>query len=75
MKIIKLSHTDNLELPFYSIKFFKPLRVVIYADAKDRIKVAISEFGLSMLMLILLNHYMFIEVMRYLDDNKWFESQ
>ena len=32
--------------------------------------MAISEFGLSMLMLILLNHYMFIEVMRYLHDNK-----
>ena len=39
------------------------------------IKVAISEFGLLMLMVILLNHYMFIEVMRYLHDNKWFESQ
>ena len=32
-------------------------------------KVAISEFGLSMLMLISLIH-MFIEVMRYLHDNK-----
>ena len=38
-------------------------------------KVAISEFGLSILVLILLNHYMFIEVMRYLQDNKWFGSQ
>ena len=27
------------------------------------IKVPISEFGLSMLMLILLNHYMFVDVM------------
>ena len=35
-------------------------------------KVAISEFGLLILMLILLNHYKFIEVMRYLHDNKWF---
>ena len=33
------------------------------------IKVKISEFGLSMLMLILLN--MFNEVMRYLHDNKF----
>ena len=36
------------------------------------IKVAISEFGLSM---FILNHYMFVEVMRYLYDNKWFGSQ
>ena len=27
------------------------------------------------LMHMLLNHYMFIEVMRYLYDNQWFESQ
>ena len=36
-------------------------------------KVAISKSGLSMLMLIFINHschYMFIEVMRYLND-KW----
>ena len=39
------------------------------------LKVVISEFGLSILMLILLNHYMFIEVMRYVHDNKWFGSQ
>ena len=32
-------------------------------------------FGLSMLMLILLNHYMFVETMTYLHHNKWFESQ
>ena len=38
-------------------------------------KVAIAEFGLSKLMLIFLNHYMFIEVMRYLHDNRWFGSQ
>ena len=36
------------------------------------LKVVISEFGLSILMLILLNHYMFIEVMSYVHDNKWF---
>ena len=40
-----------------------------------RLKMAISEFGLSMLMLILLNHYLFIEVTKYLNDNKWFGSQ
>ena len=40
-----------------------------------KVKVAISQFGLSMLMLILLNHKMFNEVMRYLHDNKWFRSQ
>ena len=34
------------------------------------LKVAISEFELSMLMLILLDHYMFNEVMRCLHDNK-----
>ena len=39
------------------------------------IEVAISEFGLSMLMLILHNNYMFIEVMRYLHDDKWFGIQ
>ena len=39
------------------------------------IKVAISEFGLSKFMLILLNHYMFIEVTRYLHENKWFGIQ
>ena len=39
------------------------------------VKVTISEFGLSILMLILLNHYICIEVMRYLHDNKWFGSQ
>ena len=33
-----------------------------------KIKVAISEFELSMLMLILLKHYMFMEVMRYLHE-------
>ena len=33
--------------------------------------MAISEFRLSMLMFILLNHYMFVEVMRFLQDNKW----
>ena len=32
------------------------------------IKVAISEFGLSMLMFILLNHYIFIKGMMYLHD-------
>ena len=31
----------------------------------------ISEFGFLMLMFILLNHYMFVEVMRFLQDNKW----
>ena len=35
-------------------------------------KVVISEFGLSMLMVILLNSYMFNEVMRYLHDIRWF---
>ena len=39
------------------------------------LKMAISEFGLSMLMLILLNHFMFIEIIRYLHDSKWFGSQ
>ena len=28
-----------------------------------------------MLMLILLNYYIFIEIMRYLHDNKWFGNQ
>ena len=37
-------------------------------------KVAISEFGLSMLMFILLNHYMFMEVMRYLHQNSGLEA-
>ena len=32
-------------------------------------------FGLSMLMLILLNHDMFIKVIRCLHDIKWFGSQ
>ena len=41
----------------------------------SKIKVANFEFGLSMLIPILLNHYMFIEFMRYLYDNKWFGSQ
>ena len=41
----------------------------------DTAYLAVCEFGLSMLMLILLNHYIFIEVMWYLHDNKWFGSQ
>ena len=43
--------------------------------ACKHIEVAISEFGFSMLMLILLNNFMFNEVMRYLHDNKWFGNQ
>ena len=47
----------------------------LYLDWRGTgLKVAISEFGLWMLM-HLLNHYMFIEVMRYLHDNQWFVSQ
>ena len=37
--------------------------------------IKVSEFGLLMLMFILLNHNMFIEVMMYLHNNKWFGSQ
>ena len=37
--------------------------------------MAISGFGLSMLMVILLNHDIFNEVMRYLHDNRLFGSQ
>ena len=36
--------------------------------------MAMSEFGLSMVMLILLDHYMFIEVIRYLHDNNGLEA-
>ena len=38
------------------------------------VKVAISEFGLLMLMLILLNHYMFIEGMGYLHEISGLEA-
>ena len=41
----------------------------------SEIKVAISEFGLWMSILILLNHYIFVEVIRCLHDNKRFGSQ
>ena len=40
----------------------------------SKIKVAISEFGLSVLMLISFNNFMFIKVMRYLHDNKGLEA-
>ena len=46
----------------------------IYLNVFDYIKVAIFQFGLSMLLIILLSHYMLIEVIRYLYDNKWFGS-
>ena len=39
------------------------------------VKVAISEFELSMLMLILLIYYMLNEVMRYLHASMWFGRQ
>ena len=49
-------------------------KIIIIVQTNIRLtfpfKVAISEFGLSMLMLILLKDYMFIEFMRYLHDNK-----
>ena len=45
---------------------------LVYLDLSVCLKVAISEFGLSMLTLIFLNHYMLNKVMRYLQDNKWF---
>ena len=51
------------------------IKYLIQCVNASEIKVAISEFGLWMLILILLNHYIFVEVMRYLHDNKWFGSQ
>ena len=55
---------------FYIIT--KPwLFIVCYSQ--PYINVAISEFGLS--MLFLLYHYMFVEVMWYLHENKWFGIQ
>ena len=33
-------------------------------------EIKVSEFGLWMSILIFLNHYIFVEVMRYLHDNK-----
>ena len=44
-------------------------------ETRSGIKVLISEFGLSVLMLILLNHYMLIEFVWYLHDNKRLGNQ
>ena len=53
----------------------KKVNLLFFVNKPVSLKVAISEFGLSMLMFILLNHYMFMEVMRYVLDITWFESQ
>ena len=42
-------------------------------NSLDIVRVVISELALLMLMLILLCNFMFIEVMTYLHDNKYFE--
>ena len=47
----------------------------IVVEWMELIKVAISECGLSMSMLILVTYYMFIEVRWYFHDIKWFGSQ
>ena len=51
------------------------IQITLYANLIYFMKVAISEIGLSMLMPILLNHYMFNEVMRYMHNNNWFGSE
>ena len=60
-----------MSIMYYVMKSLKTIYLIsLLTRQTPSVKVAISEFGLLMLMLILFNHYMFNEVMRYLHDNR-----